>query len=1191
MNQFKTIHIISTCLLLPATIFCLDANGQMATFADPHPVKRELTVHWIETPPAIDGSLSDDVWQRLPRVTGMVDITFRHAYVVDQTLFTVAYDRENMYIGVDCRDRTPDQIKATVTERDYPFWSAKDDTLELFFDIDNTGKKLIQIVTNPLGTEWDWRKDQSGGGGSKTRWNGTWRVGAQRTATGWTAEFAIPFVDMEMGTPAAGYRLKSNLARYRRSSTADPFSSWAVVQTSFHASKYYGDWIFGSPGETTGRKDETVVNEEFVLSEQRKLRWLLKRAEHELDQISRLAPETQTGTVKELAKRIGMQRTKLQLQVQDAETLGKLVHARTAGVRFESRLGDLAWNMSLGGLAGPLDPRSVGTGQVKHMGNYWVLGGTRGIYAIVADSGALAGVWDRKTGARVIAASYDLYSLETKNDEIRSDSRFDQAQLIDQTGGSLTFRCTNPDLAGLTITKRYELVDDGPMLSKRVEVSKKVSEQTLIGVSSSTIFDPAFRTPSLYSRLMSAGAAGGSEWRPTLPASEIAGNNIQRGGFNKACGWAQMIMANRETDTGAAQYLLKLNGEYVWVPYSMTSSYWNDHGWEMSVLGTFLDEEPFSAETRYHLFDGDQMDYLHAYLRLPEVIAARAEVPASPRLAGLKGVGIGVPVINALDDTFPGGVSERISVPYNRLRSDEINIGWGLPRHSIFTQWPSQDGEKIIWVDPNTRVRKEEMSGPAREAIEAITTSFPRHLYQVYWVHTDFHPESQAYADHPEFAISTKEGSIVPATHPYSAVEADMSRAFTDYVVPRYAKMYDHLGLGLLYFDFFGGASMPDWPEGKVLQTTDYMYFDKSIRLMLEERGGFVFFNGNPGQLYTDIQYSESMASTIKMDKELGEGWWRGQHERLMHYKIMERENMVTIPIMWKDYRAGPDKGIIDNNREYTNVILALGLRPDGPHYEYGLELTREDGTVADDHMYNYAEAYYQACMEMHNTRIAQVGLQPRYWSDPGGLVEAYVLRKGPGYFITAISHRKEPGDINVSMDVEKLAFKPGQRLFRWHYTRRDDEKVSRLIGPDTSPDWDRLFTDIACRSGLLGDDQRLTVTFEDADVNYTCIATLTQVPGVYMEKEGIETQFRVPNVLRCTLSGDLDEKERQVTLTANAVTPARVAAWCPEKWSKPQVEVNGKAQPNPHYTEYGSERFVIVPVDKGESRIVVRGG
>ena len=93
------------------------------------------------------------------------------------------------------------------------------------------------------------------------------------------------------------------------------------------------------------------------------------------------------------------------------------------------------------------------------------------------------------------------------------------------------------------------------------------------------------------------------------------------------------------------------------------------------------------------------------------------------------------------------------------------------------------------------------------------------------------------------------------------------------------------------------------------------------------------------------------------------------------------------------------------------------------------------------------------------------------------------------------------------------------------------------------------------------------------------------------MEKEGIETQFRVPNVLRCTLSGDLDEKERQVTLTANAVTPARVAAWCPEAWSRPLVEVNGTALATPKFVAYGEERFVIVPVEKGNTRIEIRGG
>lgn len=93
------------------------------------------------------------------------------------------------------------------------------------------------------------------------------------------------------------------------------------------------------------------------------------------------------------------------------------------------------------------------------------------------------------------------------------------------------------------------------------------------------------------------------------------------------------------------------------------------------------------------------------------------------------------------------------------------------------------------------------------------------------------------------------------------------------------------------------------------------------------------------------------------------------------------------------------------------------------------------------------------------------------------------------------------------------------------------------------------------------------------------------------MEKEGIETQFRVPNVLRCSLEGDLDEQARLVTLTAKAVTPAKVAAWCPDKWSQPRIDVNGVTQARPQFIKYGGERFVIVPVEKGESRILVQGG
>ena len=68
-------------------------------------------------------------------------------------------------------------------------------------------------------------------------------------------------------------------------------------------------------------------------------------------------------------------------------------------------------------------------------------------------------------------------------------------------------------------------------------------------------------------------------------------------------------------------------------------------------------------------------------------------------------------------------------------------------------------------------------------------------------------------------------------------IEADMSRAWTDYVAPRYGGFMDYYSMGFLYFDFFSGYSAPDWHDGRVTQSTDFMYFDKSIRKVVSALG------------------------------------------------------------------------------------------------------------------------------------------------------------------------------------------------------------------------------------------------------------------------------------------------------------------------------------------------------------------
>jgi hypothetical protein len=368
------------------------------------------------------------------------------------------------------------------------------------------------------------------------------------------------------------------------------------------------------------------------------------------------------------------------------------------------------------------------------------------------------------------------------------------------------------------------------------------------------------------------------------------------------------------------------------------------------------------------------------------------------------------------------------------------------------------------------------------------------------------------------------------------------------------------------------------------------MRFDREIRKVVAERDGILFTNGFPGQLYIDITFIEAMGRNAAMfEKE--QDWWRWHHERMMYYKLFERENMICMPLIWVNYKAGDrktdDYGYDDNNRQFTNLILALGFRAQICYYEYVPELTREDGTVAMDRIYNYELPYHRVALEMHNTRLANVRLRPRYWTRKDSLEECYVLKKGPACFFTSLNHHADPRDITSSADVKKLGFEPGKRLFRWDYTRRDDDQIPRLIGPETLG-WDRLFTDTRCTSRILVDEARLRVTFPEADLDFTYVATLTQVPGVWVSKEGVACQFRLPQTLRCRIDGEVDEGAKRVVLRATAATEAVLGAWWPGAWGSPKVEVNGAEIGALEFDEYGAERFVLIHVDEGDAMITV---
>jgi hypothetical protein len=1179
-----------TTLLLLSPLLVNQTYSQRGWFPEPETKKKEQTVYWTDAPPTIDGDLSDELWKKLPRVTGFVDITFKHAYVPDQTLITIAYDNENLYLAIDARDRFAETIKGSETKRDEHLWSAGDDVLEIYFDPDMTGDRLIQIAFNPIGTQWDYRKDNSEGV-TMTGWDGNWRVGTRKNDNGWSAEVVFPFADLPWDVPKPGDRLRANIARTSRNRRAEVNSTWSIITHAFANFGQYGFWKFATPGLEVSREDEFEINREFFDSETPAMKSLAQRGNLEGAMAKGLRAEADSKLSQAARQADGLS-AELLRQSSSILELDDLLKARLTGHALNTRLKTLSTEISLIGIAGPLDGLAESYQGILRAGRHWVLAGKRGVYAVSADSGAVAGVWDRKIGSRVIAASYDRYQWETMDDKVFGDERFDRVKKATQPPDSLTLECFNPLIPGLVIRKEYRLLEEGRMLSKRIHVSQSTTGRTLLGVTSDTVFDPAFRASSRYNRVMPSGSAGGSDERPTIDAGEITKDFIQRGGSNKACGWAQFVMANKKTNTGIGQYLYKVDGQYVWTPYAMPSSYWNERGWQISFLGTFLDEEPFSCEMRYHLFDGDQVDFYREYLALPEVVAERNILPISGRMAGMLGGSFGESVSGAQHPDFPAN-KPRASAAHDLLRSDEVNLVWGIPRHNLSGDYPVTDDAELIWINErNAKLIERASAGGAHRDAKIVSEQFPRNLLSSYSVHTSLNKDSEAYRHNPNFALQNKDGSLAPSTHfGTREVDNDMSPAWVEYAVNRYRELMEYYSMGWLYFDFFGGFSGPDWHDGRVVQSTDYMHFDREIRKAVAERDAILFANGFPGQLYIDITFIEAIARDKSMfEKE--QDWWRWHHERMMYYKLFERENMVCMPLIWVNYKAGDrktdDYGYDDNNRQFTNLILALGFRAHTCYYEYDQELRRDDGTVDMERIYNYEIPYHRAAMEMHNTRLANAGLQPRYWTSKDSLEECYVLRKGPACFFTSLNHHPEPKDITSSAEIEKLGFKPGRRLFRFDYTRRNDDEIPRLIGPET-PGWDRLFTETRCTTRVVGDEPRLHVTFPNAAVDYTCVATFTQVPGVLVSKEGIECQFRLPQTLRCQIDGHADEESRRVSLTVNAVTEITAAAWWPDVWGDPAIVVDGLVLNEMELVHYGEERFVQFALPKGKSKVTVR--
>ena len=179
-----------------------------------------------DQPVMIDGFLDEGIWSRAQKTGPFHRITPTDTgYAKAQTEVMVAYDEDNIYMGIICYDPMPGKRPAESYRRDWSF--PKNDNFFAAIDTYNDQTNGFAFGVNAVGGQWDGM--QADGGQVALEWDGKWYSAVQGYEDRWVAEFQIPFKtiryregDMEWGINFSRLDLKTNEK-----------SAWAPVPRQF----------------------------------------------------------------------------------------------------------------------------------------------------------------------------------------------------------------------------------------------------------------------------------------------------------------------------------------------------------------------------------------------------------------------------------------------------------------------------------------------------------------------------------------------------------------------------------------------------------------------------------------------------------------------------------------------------------------------------------------------------------------------------------------------------------------------------------------------------------------------------------------------------------------------------------------------------------------------------------------------
>jgi hypothetical protein len=160
----------------------------------------------------LDGRLDEAFWQRaVPASDFIMQDPILGGTPTERTEVRIAFDRDNLYMGVTAHDSEPDRLLGNTMRRDETLGS--DDrfmwTMDTFLD----QQSGYFFEMNPYGLMAD---AVMGPGGSNNRqWDGIWDARVLRSEIGWTLEVVIPFrtLNFDPNAPAWGINFQRTVRR------------------------------------------------------------------------------------------------------------------------------------------------------------------------------------------------------------------------------------------------------------------------------------------------------------------------------------------------------------------------------------------------------------------------------------------------------------------------------------------------------------------------------------------------------------------------------------------------------------------------------------------------------------------------------------------------------------------------------------------------------------------------------------------------------------------------------------------------------------------------------------------------------------------------------------------------------------------------------------------------------------------